>query len=66
MPFIRFERVDVKEEALIITLVSNEFVLSFKSKIKMIIKNPNEYAVQDVEISILNSNVRSDSKKCEI
>lgn len=62
VPFIRFERVDVKEEALIITLVSNEFRLSVKSKIQMIIKNPNEYAVQDVEISILNSNVRSDSK----
>ena len=62
VPFIRFERVDVKEEALIITLVSNEFRLSVKSKIQMIIKNPNEYAVQDIEISILNSNVRSDSK----
>ena len=62
VPLIRFERVDIKEEALIITLASNEFRLSARSKLQFIIKNPNEYAVQDVEISILNSNVRSEFK----
>lgn len=66
VPLLKFERVETKAEELLISLMSNEFRLAAKSKISLIVKNPNEYAITDLSIKIVNENVKGDSKLAEV
>ncbi|WP_425060962.1 hypothetical protein SCACP_17270 [Sporomusa carbonis] len=66
VPLLKFERIEVKAEDIILTLLSNEFRLSAKSKIQFSVKNPNDYAITDLTIRIMNMDIRAASKLIEV
>ena len=66
VPLLKFEHLEIKVQDLIIVLGSNEFRLSAKSKIHLIVKNPNEYVVTNLSIKIINDNIRADIKSVEV
>ncbi|MEN6326022.1 MAG: PglZ domain-containing protein [Syntrophomonas sp.] len=66
VPLIRFEHLEIKVQDLMISLGSNEFRLSAKSKIHLILKNPNEYAVTNLTVKIMNDNIRADIQSVEV
>ncbi|MDD4009549.1 MAG: PglZ domain-containing protein, partial [Fermentimonas sp.] len=66
VPLLKFEHLEIKVQDLIISLGSNEFRLSAKSKIHLIVKNPNEYAVTNIIVKIINDNIRADLKSVEV
>jgi hypothetical protein len=58
VPLLKFERIDVKVIYPEILLRNTEFRYSTTSSVHLTIKNHNEYSIDNVELSILNSNVR--------
>jgi predicted protein tyrosine phosphatase len=59
VPHLIFEAVKVPLQYLTLLLVHNEFRYR-KEKIMLEIGNPNEFAVEDTRISIINSNIEAD------
>lgn len=66
VPLLRLEHLEIKVQDIIISLGSNEFRLSAKSKIHLILKNPNDYAVTNLTVKIMNDNIRADLKSVEV
>lgn len=58
IPLLKFERIDVKLIFPEVLLRNNEFRYSTISSINLTIKNYNEYSLDNVELSILNSNIQ--------
>lgn len=58
IPLLKFERVNVKLIEPEILLRNNDFRYSTASTIQLTIKNHNEYALDNINIMIQNSNVR--------
>lgn len=60
VPLLKFERINVNLSPLDILLRTREFRYSVMTSIQFTIKNYNEYPMSNIEIAILNSNVRWD------
>ena len=58
VPFLKFERINVELIQPELLLRSDEFRYSTLSSIQLTIKNHNEYSINDIEISIMNSNIQ--------
>jgi hypothetical protein len=58
IPLLKFERINVKLIYPEVLLRNNEFRYSTTSSVHLTIKNHNEYSIDSIEFSILNSNIR--------
>lgn len=66
VPLLKFELIDVVVDDIVISLISHEFRLSVKSKLQLLIKNTNQYAITNLSIQILNTDIRAISKSIEV
>lgn len=62
VPLLKFERMNINLIQPEILLRNNGFRYSTTSNVQLTIKNYNEYPVDKIEVSILNSNIRWDRK----
>jgi hypothetical protein len=60
IPLLKFEKVDIQIEHPEIILMSNVFRYSTLTKFDLTIKNFNNYNLEDLEIRILNNNIKWD------
>lgn len=62
IPFLKFERVNIDVKYPIISIKQKEFRNAVKTNITFEISNANEYDINQVDIDILNSNIKGSKK----
>lgn len=62
IPFLKFERVNINVKYPLIAIKQNEFRSSVKTNINLEISNANEYEIKQLEVSILNINIKGTQK----
>lgn len=62
VPFLKFERVNINAKYPLIAIKQNEFRSSVKTNINLEISNANEYEIKQLEVSILNTNIKGTQK----
>lgn len=66
VPLLKFEKISANLQEPNLILRNNEFRYSVLSNMTFTIKNYNEYELKNIEIMILNPNIKWDQKSCKI
>ncbi|GEM_PF-1565869 len=62
IPFLKFERVNIDVKYPLVVIKQNEFRSSVKTNVNLEISNANEYEIKQLEVSILNANIKGTQK----
>lgn len=66
VPFLKFERVNINVKYPLISIKQKEFRSSVKTNITFEISNANEYEIKQININILNNNIKGSQKNVYI